>query len=64
LRGDGLEVAPEPAEVTLTPERRAKLIAFVEGNTRMPQDAKTRILAQLNQEKVPTDVVERLESRM
>ena len=64
LRGDGLEVPDQPAEITLTPERRAKLIAFVEGNTRMPQDAKTRILTQLNQEKVPTDVVERIESRM
>ena len=64
LRGDGLEVAAEPTEVVLSPERRAKLIAFVEANKRMPQDAKTRILTQLNQEKVPVSVVERLESRM
>lgn len=64
LRGDGLEVAAEPTELVLSPERRAKLIAFVEANKRMPQDAKTRILTQLNQEKVPVSVVERLESRM
>ena len=54
-----------PAElVTLDPERRARLIAFVEGNERMPGDVKDRILAQLNAEQVPSDVVTRLESRM
>jgi multidrug efflux pump subunit AcrA (membrane-fusion protein) len=56
--------APAPALVDLTPERRAALIAFVEGNARMPPDAKARILDQLAQDKVPAQVVERLESRM
>lgn len=57
--------APEaPAMVELTPERRAQLIAFVEGNTFMPDDAKQRVLAQLAQDKVPAATVERLESRM
>jgi hypothetical protein len=50
--------------VALTPERRAALIAFVEGNDRMPAEAKTRILAQLAEDQVPTRVIERLESRM
>ena len=54
----------EPQLVALDPERRARLIAFVEGNDRMPGDVKERILAQLNAEEVPTDVVNRLESRM
>jgi multidrug efflux pump subunit AcrA (membrane-fusion protein) len=53
-----------PEFVILTPERRAALIAFVEGNQRMPAEAKNRILAQLAQEKVPVSVIERLESRM
>ena len=56
--------APEPELVELTPARRAALIAFVEGNTRMPQDAKARILAQLAQDKVPAQVVQRIEQRM
>ncbi len=53
-----------PAMLDLTDERRARLVAFVQGNTRMPEEAKSRILAQLSEEKVPADVVERLESRM
>jgi multidrug resistance efflux pump len=76
LLGAGIKVKPiRPQEntarqatlpelVTLTPERRAALIAFVEGNDRIPNDAKTRILAQLAADKVPAQVVERLEGRM
>lgn len=60
---DGM--APAAAElVDLTPERRAELIAFVEANTRMPDDAKARMLKQLAQDRVPADVVVRLEQRM
>jgi len=58
------QAAAQPEFVDLTPERRAALIAFVEGNDRMPAEAKTRILAQLAEEKVPARVIERLESRM
>lgn len=58
------QAAAQPEFVELTPERRAALIAFVEGNDRMPAEAKTRILAQLAEEKVPARVIERLESRM
>ena len=73
LLGAGIKVRPlragapvptEPEMVELTEERRAKLLAFVEGNNRMPAEVKTRILSQLAQDKVPAEVVSRLESRM
>ena len=53
-----------PSMVALDPERRAKLIAFVEENKYIPKDAKKRILDQLNKPEVPNEMVERLESRM
>ncbi len=52
------------AMVELTDERRARLVAFVEGNAFMPADAKERVLAQLAQPMVPAQTVDRLESRM
>lgn len=55
---------PEAVNLALTEERRAALVAFVEENRRMPDEAKKRILGQLNQPEVPTDLVNRLESRM
>lgn len=58
------EEPPAPAMVELTEERRAKLLAFVEANQRMPADRKQRILDQLQQPMVPTQVVDRLEQRM
>lgn len=60
----GASVPTEPEMVELSDERRAKLLAFVEGNTRMPAEVKNRILSQLAQEKVPAEVVSRLEARM
>lgn len=57
-------VVPEaPTMVTLEPERRAAMITFVE-ESRMPAAVKTRILGQLEQDEVPSDVIERLETRM
>jgi len=50
--------------IALTPERRAKLIAFVETNPSMPAESKTRTIDQLRAEQVPLQVVERLEQRM
>lgn len=50
--------------VSLSDERRAKLIEFVEANTRMPAEARERIKSQLNADAVPADLVARLESRM
>ncbi|MEM6940306.1 MAG: HlyD family efflux transporter periplasmic adaptor subunit [Pseudomonadota bacterium] len=55
-------VAPEMLE--LTEERRARLIAFVEANTGMPQEAKARVLDRLARPQVPATMVARLESRM
>lgn len=60
----GVQAPQEPEMLELTEERRAKLVAFVEGNTRMPQEAKARVLAQLAEAKVPARVVARLEGRM
>ncbi|HSF64213.1 MAG TPA: efflux transporter periplasmic adaptor subunit, partial [Paracoccaceae bacterium] len=61
-------VAPAPAAapemVDLTPERRAELIALVEGNARMPAEAKARVLAQLAEPQVPAQVIARIEQRM
>jgi len=77
LLGAGIKVRPvrpatpgeaavpeEPDLVELDPDRRARLMAFVEGNRFMPADAKERVLAQLRQDRVPAQMVERIESRM
>ncbi len=58
------EAAATPEMVELDPERRARLVAFVEGNAFMPADAKERVLGQLQQDLVPAQVIERIESRM
>lgn len=63
LRGPN-EIPDAPAMVELSEERRAKLVAFIEGNTRMPAEAKARVLSQLNAGEVPARVVERIEGRM
>ncbi|WP_371169455.1 efflux RND transporter periplasmic adaptor subunit [Aliiroseovarius sp. 2305UL8-7] len=59
-------VTPEPqAElITLTPTRIAALRSFVEGNKRMPDAARNRILSQLDDGKLPADTLDRLEKRM
>ena len=75
LLGPGIAVTPlrraEPgAELTapemleLTSERRARLVAFIEGNKRMPKEVKTRMLARLSEPQVPASFVARIESRM
>lgn len=70
--GPGLKVRPtDPARpvapvsdlIRLTPERRAALIAAVEANPRLPAEARARLLAELRQEAVPRQVVERIEAR-
>lgn len=50
--------------VALTEERRAKLLAFVESNTRMPAEARARMAEQLKASEVPVALVTRLEGRM
>ena len=63
-RGTEAPEAEEPEMVALDPERRARLVAFIEGNRFMPDDAKERVLAQLREDMVPAQMVERIESRM
>lgn len=72
--GSGILVRPmrespegEPVQeaaqmVKLDDDRRARLIAQVEGNSRMPQEVRARMLAQLQQDEVPAQVIERLEN--
>ncbi|WP_439522548.1 efflux RND transporter periplasmic adaptor subunit [Marivita sp.] len=64
LRQAGQAAPEEPEMVELTEERRARLTAFVQANTRMPEEARQRILNQLSQGTVPVQVVDRIESRM
>lgn len=62
---EGAIAAPAvPAMVELTDDRRAKLVAFIEGNKAMPDEAKARVLARLAEPLVPARMVERIESRM
>jgi multidrug efflux pump subunit AcrA (membrane-fusion protein) len=72
LLGAGIRIRPqrdaraavptEPDMVELDPARRAALVARIEANTMMPDAVRTRILAQLEQERVPAQLLERLES--
>lgn len=77
LLGPGIKVRPiapvqegatlEPVAeefVELTDERRARLVAFVEGNKRMPDEMRQRILSRLAGDKVPAQLVNRIEARM
>jgi membrane fusion protein, multidrug efflux system len=73
LLGEGIRVRPlrneaqaKPAVtlLDLSDERRARLVAFVEANTRMPPEMKNRVLQKLAETKVPARLVERLESRI
>ncbi len=64
LRGPDAAAPTAPELIELTEERRARLVAFVEANAFIPADAKARILNQLSQDKVPAQMLERLESRM
>jgi hypothetical protein len=62
---DQAQAAPTAPELLeLTAERRARLVAFVEGNTRMPAEMRNRLLAQLQEDRVPAAVVQRLEQRI
>lgn len=73
LLGAGIGVTPltrdaepptEPEMLELSEERRARLVAFIEANDRMPEDAKARVLARLAEPRVPANMVARIESRM
>ncbi len=62
LRNDG-SASEQAAMVALDPERRARLKAIVEANARIPSDVKARMLARLDQDEVPAEMIERLEAR-
>jgi len=75
LLGEGIAVRPvridgsqaavsQPSVLALTDERRAKLVDFVKQDPEMPEAAKARVLAQLAEEQVPRQVVDRIERRM
>ncbi len=50
--------------IELSEERRARLVAVVQANKRLPEGAKARLLDQLASARVPARLVERIESRM
>lgn len=50
--------------VVLSEERRAKLLAFLEANSRIPAEIKEDMITQINAEETPVSIVERLENRM
>lgn len=64
LRPGSQEASAQPDTLKLDPDRRARLIAFVEGNTRMPGEARARMLDRLAKDDVPRAMVERIEARM
>lgn len=64
ITAEEAEAGPqEPEMVALDADRKAKLLAFIDGS-RMPDEAKARVKSQLEQDEVPADLVARLESRM
>jgi hypothetical protein len=64
IRERGADVPEEPQTIALDPDRRARLIAFVEANGFIPADVKANMLNQLSQDEVPAQMVARIESRM
>jgi multidrug efflux pump subunit AcrA (membrane-fusion protein) len=72
LLGAGIRVRPmqpgqeatAPEMVPLDPDHRARLVAMVEASTRLPAEAKTRIIGQLDAPAVPADLVTRIETGM
>ncbi len=62
--GAAPDLPEEPETIALDPERRARLIAYVEANSFIPEDVKARMLLQLNADEVPTRMISRIESRM
>jgi membrane fusion protein (multidrug efflux system) len=61
---DGQAEAEAPSTIELDDERRARLIGFVENNSRIPEDVRSRMIEQLNAPQVPAQMVARIEARM
>lgn len=62
--GDGQAEAEAPQTIALDADRRARLIAFVEGNSFLPDEVRSRMIRQLNEPEVPAQMVARIEARM
>ncbi len=62
--GNAAGSGPEATMLELSDERRARLVAFVEGSARMSGDVKAQMLEQLAEAMVPTRLVQRIEARM
>jgi multidrug efflux pump subunit AcrA (membrane-fusion protein) len=70
--GAGIRVRPLRPEaeadldamLSLDPERRARLIAYLEGQDRMPEAVRARLIAELSADEVPAATVARIETRM
>ncbi|PTV96457.1 biotin/lipoyl-binding protein [Rhodobacter aestuarii] len=56
--------APEAETVTLNPERRAKIIAFIEASATMKPEMREKFLEELSREAVPRATVEKFEAKM
>jgi hypothetical protein len=64
IRPQTADSEPEaPEMVALDDERRARLVALVEANVRIPGDVKQRMLSRLQAPEVPVEMVQRLEER-
>lgn len=61
---DQAELTPEQAMLELSEDRRARLMALVKANDRMPAEAKARVLGQLGETRVPAQLVQRIEARI
>ena len=61
---EGAAIPDAPQTIALSEEERAELIAFVESNTRMPEQVKQRMLDTLRQDEIPQNMIDRLRSRM
>lgn len=63
LRGQ-VEMPDAPETIELDEARRQKLIGFIENNGFIPADRKKRIIERLRADRVPAEMVRRIESRM
>jgi hypothetical protein len=65
VRSSEVDKPPKaPEMIELTDDRRKKLIEFIENNKWIPKTAKERTVGKLKKEKVPAEMVNRIESRM
>ncbi len=61
---DEVQAVPDATMLNLSDERRARLVAFVEGSSRMADEVRVQVLEQLTEVQVPAQLVQRIESRM